>query len=215
MGGMGRNRRYCPVGLILAPTRELATQIHAESLKLTYCTSIHCVVVYGGMDIRQQFRELDRGCDVVVGTPGRLMDFVERGRISLAQISYLCLDEVSTHASHTNSRTLLFLLLSLLSFPQHSLAPAFHHRVMSVFKACEIQTPPRPLLLCLFLSLFSHLLLSPLPSTLHCISITADSSPTSFLLLSLPLLFPSVARPTACWTWASSPRFATSFWART
>ena len=100
IGGMGRNRRYCPVGLILAPTRELATQIHAESLKLTYCTSIHCVVVYGGMDIRQQFRELDRGCDVVVGTPGRLMDFVERGRISLAQISYLCLDEVSTHAAH-------------------------------------------------------------------------------------------------------------------
>ena len=82
-----------PVGLILAPTRELATQIWEESLKFTYCTSIHSVVVYGGQDIRQQFRELDRGCDILVGTPGRLTDFVERGRISLAQISYLCLDE--------------------------------------------------------------------------------------------------------------------------
>lgn len=63
-GGTGRNRRYMPVGLILAPTRELATQIHEESLKFTYRTSIHSVVVYGGQDIRQQFRELDRGCDV-------------------------------------------------------------------------------------------------------------------------------------------------------
>jgi ATP-dependent RNA helicase DDX3X len=60
-GGAGRNRRYMPVGLILAPTRELATQIWEESLKFTYLTSIHSVVVYGGQDIRQQFRELDRG----------------------------------------------------------------------------------------------------------------------------------------------------------
>jgi ATP-dependent RNA helicase DDX3X len=93
MTGYGRNRRYCPVGLILAPTRELATQIYEEACKFTYCTSIRAVVVYGGQDIRQQFRELDRGCDVMVATPGRLMDFLERGRISLAQISYLCLDE--------------------------------------------------------------------------------------------------------------------------
>jgi len=92
-GGVGRNRRYMPVGLILAPTRELATQIWEESLKFTYLTSIHSVVVYGGQDIRQQFRELDRGCDILIGTPGRLTDFVERGRISLSQISYLCLDE--------------------------------------------------------------------------------------------------------------------------
>lgn len=124
MGGMGRNRRYCPVGLILAPTRELATQIHAESLKLTYCTSIHCVVVYGGMDIRQQFRELDRGCDVVVGTPGRLMDFVERGRISLAQISYLCLDEVSNaHSRNTAQQFARTLLVFFSSSPHAFISP--------------------------------------------------------------------------------------------
>jgi len=93
MGGHGRNRKYMPVGLILAPTRELATQIWQESLKFTYLTTIHSVVVYGGQDIRHQFRELDRGCDLLVGTPGRLMDFVERGRISLAQVSCLVLDE--------------------------------------------------------------------------------------------------------------------------
>jgi ATP-dependent RNA helicase DDX3X len=70
-GGSGRNRRYMPVGLILAPTRELATQIHVESLKFTYCSSIHSVVVYGGQDIRQQFRELDRGCDIRCKRAGR------------------------------------------------------------------------------------------------------------------------------------------------
>jgi len=79
--------------LILAPTRELATQIYQESLKFTYMTRLKPCVVYGGQDIRQQFRELEKGCDIVVATPGRLWDMIERARISMALIKYLIFDE--------------------------------------------------------------------------------------------------------------------------
>jgi ATP-dependent RNA helicase DDX3X len=78
---------------VLAPTRELATQIHEEAVKFTSGTTLRAVVVYGGQDIRHQFRELDRGCDVLVATPGRLLDFVERGRIALSAVGYLVFDE--------------------------------------------------------------------------------------------------------------------------
>ena len=91
--GFGKNKRYAPSGLILAPTRELASQIHEEAVKFTRGTSLHPVVVYGGQDIRHQFRELDRGCDILVATPGRLMDFLERGRVTLSQVGYLVFDE--------------------------------------------------------------------------------------------------------------------------
>ena len=91
--GYGKQKRYAPSGLILAPTRELASQIYDEAVKFCWGSSLHPVVVYGGQDIRYQFRELDRGCDLLVATPGRLMDFVERGRITLSHVGYLVFDE--------------------------------------------------------------------------------------------------------------------------
>ena len=51
------------------------------------------MVVYGGTDIKQQMRELERGCDILTATPGRLGDLIERGRISLACCRLLILDE--------------------------------------------------------------------------------------------------------------------------
>ena len=89
----GRRRTY-PTTLCLAPTRELASQIHEESRKFTYCTGIASVVVYGGADVRTQLRELERGCDLLIATPGRLVDLIERGRLSMELIKFLCLDEV-------------------------------------------------------------------------------------------------------------------------
>eukprot|EP00808_Paulinella_micropora_P027199 g54691.t1 len=88
----GRKKAY-PLSLVLAPTRELATQIFHEAEKFTYRTGIRAVVIYGGQEIRQQFREIERGCDIIVATPGRLVDMLERGRISLALCNYLILDE--------------------------------------------------------------------------------------------------------------------------
>lgn len=88
-----RSSRAYPEALILAPTRELASQIHTEALKFCFRTSIYPAVVYGGASLNAQSRELDRGCHILVGTPGRLLDMIDRGRISLSKVRYLVLDE--------------------------------------------------------------------------------------------------------------------------
>jgi len=85
--------RVYPVGLILSPTRELAVQIHEESRKFSNRTGLKCCVVYGGAPIGRQLGELERGCDILVATPGRLSDIMERRKVSLSQIRYLVLDE--------------------------------------------------------------------------------------------------------------------------
>ena len=89
----GRSRCCYPSCLILAPTRELASQIYEEARKFCYCTGIAPVVVYGGNSTQQQQSDLDRGVDLLVATPGRLIDLVERGRIKLDCIQFLILDE--------------------------------------------------------------------------------------------------------------------------
>jgi len=88
-----RGRRVYPEALVLAPTRELASQIHDEARKFTYCSGIASVVVYGGADVREQLRQIERGCDLLVATPGRLVDLIERGRLAMENIKFLVLDE--------------------------------------------------------------------------------------------------------------------------
>ncbi|XP_049851719.1 uncharacterized protein LOC126326595 [Schistocerca gregaria] len=82
-----------PLALILAPTRELANQIYDESCKFTYRSHLRSVVVYGGPNMPQQAYELSKGCDILVATPGRLVDMIHRNRVSLSSCHYLCLDE--------------------------------------------------------------------------------------------------------------------------
>jgi ATP-dependent RNA helicase DDX3X len=82
-----------PVALILAPTRELAIQIHEEARKLVFLTGIRAVVVYGGAVQHYQAHELGLGCDIIVATPGRLLDFMERGLVQLSQVQYVVMDE--------------------------------------------------------------------------------------------------------------------------
>ncbi len=89
----GGRRKIYPLALVLAPTRELACQIYEEAKKFSWKTGIKSVVVYGGAPISQQLRDLERGCDILVATPGRLVDIMERARVSLASIKYLVLDE--------------------------------------------------------------------------------------------------------------------------
>ncbi|XP_015699301.1 DEAD-box ATP-dependent RNA helicase 40 isoform X3 [Oryza brachyantha] len=87
------NPRSGPTVLVLAPTRELATQILEEAVKFGRSSRISSTCLYGGAPKGPQLRDLDRGVDVVVATPGRLNDILEMRRISLKQVSYLVLDE--------------------------------------------------------------------------------------------------------------------------
>ncbi|KAI5961659.1 DED1 [Candida pseudojiufengensis] len=91
--GAFSSHKVYPTILVMAPTRELVSQIYDESKKFAYRSWVRPCVVYGGADIGNQIRQLDRGCDLLVATPGRLKDLLERGRVSLANIKYLVLDE--------------------------------------------------------------------------------------------------------------------------
>lgn len=87
----GRSRN--PQALILAPTRELAIQ-DAEALhSYGKYRGVHVAPVYGGQSIERQLRVLSRGVDIVVGTPGRLMDHMRRGTLALDDVSMVVLDE--------------------------------------------------------------------------------------------------------------------------
>ncbi|XP_019960738.1 DEAD-box helicase 3 X-linked a isoform X7 [Paralichthys olivaceus] len=91
-GRYSRRKQY-PLSLVLAPTRELALQIYEEARKVAYRSRVRPCVVYGGADIGQQIRELERGCHLLVATPGRLVDMMERGKIGLDYCNYMVLDE--------------------------------------------------------------------------------------------------------------------------
>mmetsp|Transcript_44601 Transcript_44601/g.126164 ORF Transcript_44601/g.126164 Transcript_44601/m.126164 type:complete len:600 (+) Transcript_44601:81-1880(+) len=82
-----------PCGLVLAPTRELALQIHVESLKFAFDTGIGSALVYGGADMREQRQQLESSCDILIATPGRLTDMWERGNMSLELVQFFILDE--------------------------------------------------------------------------------------------------------------------------
>ncbi|KAL9454839.1 hypothetical protein AB3S75_010276 [Citrus x aurantiifolia] len=85
--------RLGPTVLVLSPTRELATQIQDEAVKFGKSSRISCTCLYGGAPKGPQLKDIDRGVDIVVATPGRLNDILEMRRISLNQVSYLVLDE--------------------------------------------------------------------------------------------------------------------------
>jgi len=89
----GNRRKVFPVALVLAPTRELACQIYTGSRKFCWKTGLKTSVVYGGTPIVNQLRELERGCDILIATPGRLVDIIDRAKVSLSAIRYLTLDE--------------------------------------------------------------------------------------------------------------------------
>ncbi|MDK2857505.1 MAG: ATP-dependent helicase RhlB [Verrucomicrobiota bacterium] len=82
-----------PRALILAPTRELAMQIRDDAEKLGKYTSFRTLAIYGGIDYDKQRRMLDQPVDIVVATPGRLIDFVQQNVLNLSQVETLVIDE--------------------------------------------------------------------------------------------------------------------------
>jgi ATP-dependent RNA helicase DeaD len=79
--------------LVLAPTRELAQQIGEEFTTMAKYKDVNISVLVGGLAMGPQEEQLDRGCEIVVGTPGRILDHMRRGNLSLAQCRMVCLDE--------------------------------------------------------------------------------------------------------------------------
>ncbi|KNB46031.1 hypothetical protein JH06_1558 [Blastocystis sp. subtype 4] len=88
-----RMGKHFPTTLILSPTRELALQIHEECQRFCYCTGIAAAVVYGGTNMRDTLRALERGCDILIGTPGRLLDLIQRDYVGLEGVTHLVMDE--------------------------------------------------------------------------------------------------------------------------
>lgn len=82
-----------PIVLVLAPTRELAVQIQQEITKFGRSSRIRNTCVYGGVPKGPQIRDLSRGVEVCIATPGRLIDMVEAGKTNLRRVTYLVLDE--------------------------------------------------------------------------------------------------------------------------
>jgi len=89
----GRNSVVAIRALAMAPTRELAIQIMDETKKFSFRTGLRICVAYGGAPFGDQMREMERGCDILVATPGRLDDMIGRGRVTLREIRFLVLDE--------------------------------------------------------------------------------------------------------------------------
>jgi ATP-dependent RNA helicase DeaD len=88
------DKQRFPQALVVCPTRELCLQIVTEMENFKkFMTGMHIVAVYGGTSIGLQIRELKRGMQIVVATPGRLIDLIERKAIDLEQIKYVVLDE--------------------------------------------------------------------------------------------------------------------------
>ena len=89
----GGKRGVHPQALVLAPTRELAVQVRDECTRLASGGKNRVVAVYGGKPIRQQVEKLHRGAEMVVGTPGRVLDLIDRTALVLGEIRFVVLDE--------------------------------------------------------------------------------------------------------------------------
>ncbi|KAI1379841.1 P-loop containing nucleoside triphosphate hydrolase protein [Hypoxylon crocopeplum] len=83
-----------PLVLVVCPTRELAIQIFSEARKFCYRTMLRPCVIYGGGPLREQLEQIGRGCDLLIGTPGRLIDVMQRGNaLTFRRLRYMVIDE--------------------------------------------------------------------------------------------------------------------------
>ena len=87
-----------PRGLVLLPTRELAVQVYEVLRPLGAALGLHVNAVYGGADIERQVKSLRSGCDVIIATPGRLIDLGDRGELKVEYLDVLVLDEADRMA---------------------------------------------------------------------------------------------------------------------
>ena len=92
-GGKGRKPGRKPRALVIAPTRELALQIDRTVQPIARSVGLFTTQIYGGVPQHRQVMALQRGVDIVIGTPGRIEDLIEQGRLDLSEVTMTVLDE--------------------------------------------------------------------------------------------------------------------------
>ena len=90
---IGNRAAQCPQVIVISPTRELAVQIKNEARKFCSGSSLRAVVAYGGTKLGQQADQIREGCNILIATPGRLLDFIDRDIVNPARVRFLILDE--------------------------------------------------------------------------------------------------------------------------
>lgn len=88
-----KNQTKLPQAYILSPTRELSMQIYGELKKIGKFSNLKFVCVYGGSSIEKQIKDIKKGVDIIVGTPGRIMDLMRRKVLNFDEVDYVVLDE--------------------------------------------------------------------------------------------------------------------------
>lgn len=105
-----------PRALIIAPTRELAVQIEEEAKRLGAHTGLSCTAVYGGVDYKKQADTVRRGVDIVVGTPGRLIDYMKQSALATSGVEILVIDEADRLLDMGFIRDLRFIMRRLPNY---------------------------------------------------------------------------------------------------
>jgi len=142
--GAPDRRANAPRAIVIAPTRELAVQIHADAQGLARHTGLKLALIFGGVDYDKQRRELADGVDVVIGTPGRIIDYFKQRVFDLRHIQVAVLDEADRMFDLGFIKDIRF-LLRRLPHPTHRLSMLFSatlsHRVLEL--AYEHMNNPR------------------------------------------------------------------------
>jgi len=122
-------RIKCVQGLVLAPTRELAVQVADHISRFGKFAGFKVLAIYGGESIQKQIYELNRGVQIVVGTPGRIIDHLKRGTLNLASVEIVVLDEADR-----------MLDMGFLDDVEYILSKVSRNRQTSLFSATIDQT---------------------------------------------------------------------------
>ncbi|MCU0558620.1 MAG: DEAD/DEAH box helicase [Desulfobacterales bacterium] len=124
-----------PQALIMAPTRELSRQIYEEALALGRHTDISFLEVVGGIDYREQADSLSKGVDIVIGTPGRIIDYYKQGVFKTQDIKFLVIDEADRLLDLGFEKDMRFILRKLPHFEKRQsmlFSATLSHRVLEL-----------------------------------------------------------------------------------
>ncbi|XP_060663857.1 ATP-dependent RNA helicase vasa [Drosophila nasuta] len=108
-----------PLAVVVSPTRELAIQIFNEARKFAYTTYLKISLVYGGTSVKHQNEAINKGCHLLIATPGRLLDFVERTFIMFDNIRYIVLDEADRMLDMGFSESMRKIMHHQTMHPEH------------------------------------------------------------------------------------------------